>query len=874
MQHKTIGSLRLACLFGALTACGQEPPELVRAEATGMDMASASAAPARVDARVHAALAARRAGRPTGLASDVRFERTGRFPVYVRFALAGTPDGLAPELPGVEWQNAGKPTGSGAYLARVDEAGLAALDASPALIRVESGLEMEQLLVDSAAEEVRITPLRRSALAVDGVRLDGAGRRIADIDSDAFVFHPGLFRADAGAYAWIDVDGDGVFLPGVDAVDLDGDGQAAPGEGAQAMLVQKVDKLFTPFDPHSDFRPDEDFLFLDSNANEQRDYGEGFDETTPAYGEPVFVADDANENGILDPSERVLRLGTSVFERIRDEQGAEFVRGSSDAGIIDYGRALVQDSERLKAAAHGTLMNGILAGGPFPSHRLAGMAPAADILLGAGKARGESIAWAAELAPDAINMPFTQHVFSPLDGSSELEQLVDAVMKSGSIPVVSAGNSATSAMHAQTTLPVGSSSLSLTSSYPSQQLVLSLLFRRSVESLALSVKFPDGTLVEIPAESTASPVSAGTGGYLTHVADVSSRGTFQRHIQLYAPAQFPTGTYTLNAALSDPKPLDVHVYSGNDYRYGFTFDEHVAVSGTLGSPTTADEALTVAGYALHPGASYGLTEPVGELASFSARGPRIDGFHALDLAAPVNPLSTGIDATHPHDVSYEVWAGTSCSAPIVAGAIALLRQLHPDESADAIRERIVSTARKDSFVSTDVDAWGQGKLDVAAAAGVEPATGARPSVVLQVQPQIERGQKLVAKVLVTDDGAAHRTRWDVGYDGIYDTDWLDADEHALETTTVGPLALRVETHDEDGFVVGATAIVNVIEAEPSAPPPPSTSGASQSSCSSAQRGPPSGGSTGWLGALVVAGIIGLTRRARRDHASLATNGPG
>jgi hypothetical protein len=863
MNHETIGPLGLACVLGTLTACGAEPPDALRSGIDGPSLQAESTAAIpdrpRVDPRIPLALSCRRAGRPSALGRDARFAETGRLPVYVRFAQSQTPAVVAPALPGVEWQNSAMPIPSGAYLARVDDSGLAALEATPGVIRVESGLDVDQLHLAEAAEEVRIAPLRLKVLAVDGRRLDGTGRRIADIDSDAFVFHPGLFRADAGTYAWLDVDGDGIFVPGVDAIDLNGDGQAEPAERAEALLVRKVDKLFTPFAPHTDFRPDEDFLFLDSNANGKRDYGEGFAETTPAYGEPLFVVDDANEDGILEPSERVVRLGTSVFERIRDEHGAEFVRGSSEAGIIDYGNELVQDADRMSTAAHGTMMTGILAAGPFPSHRLAGMAPGADILLGAGKARAEGIAWALELAPDAISMPFGQDIFCPLDGSSELEMLVDSVMKAGSIPVTSAGNGATSAMHAATTLPVGSSSLSLSASYPSQALYLSILFRRPVDSLELSITLPDGTLVDIPATSTSVPVSVGGGISLGHIADVSSRGTHQRHIQLYAPAQFPIGKYTLNATLSDSKPLDVQMYASNDWRYGFSFDEHVTVSSTISSPGTADEALSVGGYALHHGTGYGLSEAEGALASFSARGPRIDGFHDLDLVAPVNPLSTAIDVKYPDDVSYEVWPGTSCAAPIVAGAIALLRQLYPDESAESIRQRIVSTARKDTFVSADQDKWGKGKLDVAAAAGIDPTTSAPPSVRLEVPPEIELGQKLNARVVVTDDGAAHRTRWDVGYDGIYDTDWLDADEHVIEPKSLGPLALRVETHDEDGNIAGATTIVNVVEGKPPEPAPSANPPSGSSSCSVGPRLPDR--SSGLLALVgLIAALVGLGRR--------------
>src|SRR5262249_38107638 len=54
--------------------------------------------------------------------------------------------------------------------------------------------------------------------------LTGKGVVVADIDTLADIFHPAFFYADAGYFDWIDVNGDGVFTPGVDAIDLNQNG--------------------------------------------------------------------------------------------------------------------------------------------------------------------------------------------------------------------------------------------------------------------------------------------------------------------------------------------------------------------------------------------------------------------------------------------------------------------------------------------------------------------------------------------------------------------------------------------------------------------------------------------------------------------------
>ena len=55
---------------------------------------------------------------------------------------------------------------------------------------------------------------------VKGVPLTGKGMVIGNLDAGIDVFHPSFFRPDGGLYPWIDVDKNGSFDPGTDAVDL------------------------------------------------------------------------------------------------------------------------------------------------------------------------------------------------------------------------------------------------------------------------------------------------------------------------------------------------------------------------------------------------------------------------------------------------------------------------------------------------------------------------------------------------------------------------------------------------------------------------------------------------------------------------------
>ncbi|HEV2718678.1 MAG TPA: S8 family serine peptidase, partial [Thermoanaerobaculia bacterium] len=83
------------------------------------------------------------------------------------------------------------------------------------------------------------------------------------------------------------------------------------------------------------------------------------------------------------------------------------------------------------------------------------------------------------------------------------------------------------------------------------------------------------------------------------------------------------------------------------------------------------------------------------LSSFSSRGPRLDD-NAIkpEIAAPGQSIwsvraKSGFRGTS--------MSGTSMSAPHVTGAMALLKQLHPDWSADELRALAMSTASHDLF---------------------------------------------------------------------------------------------------------------------------------------------------------------------------------
>ncbi|GAA5443419.1 hypothetical protein Misp06_01595 [Microbulbifer sp. NBRC 101763] len=124
---------------------------------------------------------------------------------------------------------------------------------------------------------------------------------------------------------------------------------------------------------------------------------------------------------------------------------------------------------------------------------------------------------------------------------------------------------------------------------------------------------------------------------------------------------------------------------------------------SIGSPGSAEEIVTV-----------GAVDGAGNLADFSSRG--MFGT-SLDLSSnSVKPemLAPGVDITSANlGGGFQTGSGTSFAAPHVAGAAALLRQLHPELTSAEIKALLVNRA---SQVDGKLAEVGNGQLDAFAAA--------------------------------------------------------------------------------------------------------------------------------------------------------------
>lgn len=123
---------------------------------------------------------------------------------------------------------------------------------------------------------------------------------------------------------------------------------------------------------------------------------------------------------------------------------------------------------------------------------------------------------------------------------------------------------------------------------------------------------------------------------------------------------------------------------------------------TVKSPGVARKAFTV-----------GATDKSDNIADFSSRGPVL-GFYELikpDIVAP----GVSINSTYPGG-GYASMSGTSMATPHVAGAAALIKQMHPIWTPEMIKANLMNTA---SNLGLNVYTQGAGRVQVDDAASVQ-----------------------------------------------------------------------------------------------------------------------------------------------------------
>lgn len=457
-----------------------------------------------------------------------------------------------------------------------------------------------------------------------------------------------------------------------------------------------------------------------------------------------------------DPTKsRIISIWDQTLTKIGSEVSpAGFAKG------VEYTKAQIEDEldgtpanfvRQKDTNGHGTHVAGTVAGNGagFPDKRHRGFAPNAQIVFVKGGDGSfpqantiDAITYFQNVAT-ALNKPIVFNMSiggqgTAHDGTSAHEVAIDAFTTSGPgrVAVISAGNDYGTNIHRKVNIdPSSTGSFSITAgSSTSVSSVFSFyMYGSSDNDVVAKLTTPDGGVyLSPPGATTSHPIQGGK--FTALVYNWVSSANNKRYVQVVITRNTGTtdnsqGLYTMELTNSGTAPMMVHGYKVSEGVASVLADadnEYI-----VGSPGNATNAITVASYIARltsyksnpsPG-GYTLTNNLAEnISSFSAQGPRADGFQKPDITASgqyvISAMSSdamlaasssdNIDGTY-----YKKNQGTSMSAPGVAGAVALLLQANPNLTAAEVKAKLTANARQDAMTGTVPNPrWGFGKLDI------------------------------------------------------------------------------------------------------------------------------------------------------------------
>ena len=361
--------------------------------------------------------------------------------------------------------------------------------------------------------------------------------------------------------------------------------------------------------------------------------------------------------------------------------------------------------------------------------------------------------------PCVVNMSLSSYAEAH-DGSSYLCKVFEELSGNGKIIVVSAGNDGNKdvCLHKNLTSATDTLSTFLSNQYHGYNLSghLSMwsdsdipfsMRAQVVDRTTGEVLFASPWLSTMPGDSV-FVVSSQTDSVFAQFYDgewlfasaVETNGKF--HSDFVVDAKYKNANHAMRLQFTAANPVSLRGWGSSNMRfitYGFPHHTSGDASMSISDLCTSDSVISVGAYCARtiPAVISGVNADVvkgaklHQIAPFSAYGADMRGVLHPDVVAPgmavvssysrynqslavSNNWLTTLEQVDGITYPYGINGGTSMSAPVVTGAIALALQANPHLSIADVKTLLRLTSTRDSFVDSDPIRWGSGKLNIEA----------------------------------------------------------------------------------------------------------------------------------------------------------------
>jgi len=411
------------------------------------------------------------------------------------------------------------------------------------------------------------------------------------------------------------------------------------------------------------------------------------------------------------------------------------------------------------AVGHGTATAGLAAGNgrAFANGKYAGIAPQADLIIVKLTSEGapahdsqpaetafqaciqEALNWldAKVGSKPVVALINSGTQWGPIDGTSAVSRQIDTVFGSnrpGRVYVAASGDEGSLANHAAGTYDASADTVVHLSKASTVTSYMQAWYSGALPA-QITLTFDDGTTVGPVAPGSSLTQSGVTiFNYLPgHEFYPWKSNGGDRAVWIQILGHSGGGSFRIRGLQAGTGSFDVYGdVLGPNLTPIVSFQDHLVpgrltdYASTLSAIVSGNSVIRTS-WADIDGIPRSITSEgaVGELWLKSSAGPTRNGRpYGIDAVAPgQNSFASSAQNSYWHSLRFNLvqdgggWyvraGGTSASAPVTVGVIALMLQLKPDLTAEQIRNILRATADADSFTGVTPNLnWGYGKLNV------------------------------------------------------------------------------------------------------------------------------------------------------------------